>query len=86
MNLEERVEKYIAKVEAALKAVEGQRLNLAIESSKAAYVLELARMYWEDAMYFREKGDLGTALATVSYSEGLLDALRIMGVVEFEWV
>ena len=86
MNLEERVEKYIAKVEAALRAVEGQSLNLAIESSKAAYVLELARMYWEDAKYFQKKGDLGTALATVSYSEGLLDALRIMGVVEFEWV
>ena len=85
MNLEERVVKYIAKVEAALRAVEGQSLNLAIESSKAAYVLELARMYLEDARYYREKGDLETALATVSYSEGLLDALRIMGVVEFDW-
>jgi len=86
LNLLERVDRYISKVENALKSIEGQDYRLNLDCAKVAYVIDLARMYAEDAKYFRKKGDLETALAAISYSEGLLDALRLIGVVSFEWV
>lgn len=39
----------------------------------------------EDAKYYREKKKLETRLASVAYCEGLLDALRLLGFVEFSW-
>ena len=48
-------------------------------------VLELAKRYYEDARYSYEKGDYVTGLVDISYAEGLLDALRMLGVVSFSW-
>jgi FAD synthetase len=48
-------------------------------------IIETAQSYLEDAKYYREKKRLETSLASVSYCEGLLDALRLLGVVEFSW-
>lgn len=39
----------------------------------------------EDAKYYRERNKLETSLASVAYCEGLLDGLRLLGVVEFSW-
>ncbi|MEM4352490.1 MAG: DUF357 domain-containing protein, partial [Candidatus Caldarchaeum sp.] len=41
--------------------------------------------YVEDAEKFMESGDLVNALLSVGYAEGLLDALRLRGEVDFEW-
>jgi len=40
--------------------------------------------YLEDAEHYAEERR-ATALASVSYAEGILDALRLLGLVEFEW-
>jgi len=72
-----RIELYIRNVAAALEEI--SRLGFSGE------VVDLARAYLRDSMYYLSRGDEFNALATIAYAEGLLDALRIMGVVKFRW-
>ncbi|MCD6410149.1 MAG: DUF357 domain-containing protein [Candidatus Verstraetearchaeota archaeon] len=76
----ELVAKYITGVERALQQLRDARLD-----GKAAEVLDLARRYYEDAKHYVERGEHLTGLVCIVYSEGLLDALRILGFVEFSW-
>jgi FAD synthetase len=39
----------------------------------------------QDAKYYRDNGKLEVSLASVAYCEGLLDALKMLGAVKFEW-
>jgi FAD synthetase len=39
----------------------------------------------EDAKYYKALGKLETSLTSVAYCEGILDALRLIGAVNFEW-
>jgi FAD synthetase len=48
-------------------------------------VIEEARRYLSDSRYYLGKAAYLTALAAASYAEGLLDSLRILGLIEFEW-
>ena len=41
--------------------------------------------YLEDAKYYKAQGKFETSLTSVAYCEGLLDALRLLGAVKFEW-
>jgi hypothetical protein len=50
-----------------------------------AAVLSWATDYLEDAKYYKAQGKLETSLTSIAYCEGLLDALSLMGAVEFEW-
>ncbi|BEP18282.1 DUF357 domain-containing protein [Pyrofollis japonicus] len=75
-----RVEVYIANVEAALDKVKNK-----VSDPSVKHVVELVERYIADAKYYLEKGDVFTALADIAYAEGLLDALRWLGIVEFEW-
>jgi len=47
--------------------------------------IEAARRYFEDAKHYGENEKFETALSCIAYCEGLLDALRLLGVVEFTW-
>ena len=58
-------------------------VNLNDEEAKT--VFDWAKRYLEDAKYYQEKGKLETSLTAVAYCEGLLDALRLLGAVEFSW-
>jgi FAD synthetase len=48
-------------------------------------ILRWAFDYLEDAKYYKAQGKLETSLTSVAYCEGLLDALRLIGAVNFEW-
>ena len=48
-------------------------------------VLSYANDYLEDANYYKAQGKLETSLTSVAYCEGILDALRLIGAVNFEW-
>lgn len=48
-------------------------------------VLDLAKRYYDDAIYNYDKGDYITGLIDISYAEGLLDALRMLGATSFTW-
>ena len=82
MTLTKLAQSYIEKTEQVIRLIK-QRGNL--KERKTEEVLDQARRYLKDAIYFLNEKKFETALASVSYSEGLLDALRLLGLVEFQW-
>jgi len=48
-------------------------------------VVEYAKRYLSDAEYYGEKQQYETGLVSVAYCEGLLDALRLLKLVDFTW-
>lgn len=68
-----------------IKNLEGALEGLVLKDPAYKHIVELARAYLRDAKYYYSTGDRETALATVSYAEGLLDALKMAGVADFVW-
>ncbi len=52
---------------------------------KVNEVIEYAKRYLSDAKFYGEKQQYETGLVSVAYCEGMLDALRLLGLVEFTW-
>jgi FAD synthetase len=48
-------------------------------------IVDFAKAYLEDAKYYRDRKRFEVSLASVAYCEGLLDALKLLGAVKFEW-
>ena len=82
MTVNELAESYIEKTEEVLSLIT-QRGNA--NERKTEKVLDQAKRYLKDAVYFMNRKKYETALASVAYSEGLLDALRLLDLVDFEW-
>jgi len=85
MTLKELASKYIRNSEAVLAEIKLAQDVVVIDEEKIKGILESAKHYLNDAKYYRERNKLKTSLASVAYCEGLLDALRLLGVVEFTW-
>jgi len=85
MTLEEMVTKYISNTERVFGEVKRVSGSARLNEGKIESVMETAKRYLEDAKYYQRKNKLETSLASVAYCEGLLDALRLLGVVEFSW-
>ena len=77
--------KYISKTERVLGEIRRVSGFMYPYKQKIESVVETAKRYLEDAKYYQKKSKLETSLASVAYCEGLLDALRLLGVVEFSW-
>lgn len=76
----DRVKRYIDACERVLSKLNSLRVE-----AKVNDVLNVAESYLEDSKHFLKSGDLFDSLSAISYCEGLLDALRMMGHVEFDW-
>ena len=76
----ERAEKYALGLEKALASLRERGVH---EDYRG--LLDAASLYLRDALYYIDIGDCETALAAVSYAEGLVDSLKYMGVLEPEW-
>jgi hypothetical protein len=85
VSLEELTAKYIASAEKVLLELERAQTPVSLTDESVAAVLRWAADYLEDAKYYKSQGKLETSLTSVAYCEGLLDALRLMGAVKFEW-
>jgi FAD synthetase len=83
--LEEMVTKYISKTERVFGEIRRVSSFMHPNEQKIESVVETAKRYLEDAKYYQKKSKLETSLASVAYCEGLLDALRLLGAVEFSW-
>jgi len=85
MSIERLVSDYISSVEHVLGEIKtvDKPLNMDFEGVKK--VIEYAKAYLEDAKYYRKKMRFEVSLAAVAYCEGLLDALKLLGAVMFEW-
>lgn len=84
MTICKLVKKYIENAREAFEQIKlGQSIS---EEGAIRNVLDLAERYFEDAIYFANQNKFETALCSVAYCEGLLDALRLLELVEFQWV
>ncbi len=84
-KIRELVSKYIQKTERVLAEIEITQGLMRVDDEKIKNVVEQAKSYLEDAKYYMEKKELEPSLASVAYCEGLLDALRLLGGVNFSW-
>lgn len=85
MSLEALIAKYIGSAEKVLRELQKTQMPIAMTEVAVSDVLSWAANYLEDAKYYRVDGKLETSLTSVAYCEGLLDALRLLGAVKFEW-
>jgi FAD synthetase len=85
MTLSELASRYICFAESVLSRVQVAEDPVTVDSSHFLNVVDFAKAYLEDAKYYREKKKFEVSLSCVAYCEGLLDALRLLGVVNFEW-
>jgi len=87
VSLEQLVSRYIASAEHVLGTLQITVNNdvLCLSRKSISEVIELAKAYLQDAKYYRDGKRFDVSLASVAYCEGLLDALRMLGAVKFEW-
>ena len=85
MSLEPIVSKYIDSAQQVLSSLSLAKMPVTVESGKVEEVVQWARAYLEDAEYYREKEKFEVSLTSVAYCEGLLEALKLLGAVNFEW-
>ncbi|MCS7117939.1 MAG: diphthine synthase [Thaumarchaeota archaeon] len=75
-----RAAKYLAKAKSVV-----MKLEVGVESTSVRRAIETVSDYLSDAEHFLNSGREEDALVAVSYAEGILDALRLLGAVRFEW-
>jgi FAD synthetase len=85
MSLETVVTKYIASTEEVMKEMQLTKGTVSVTEENVANILGYVANYLEDAKYYKTQGKLETSLTSIAYCEGLLDALRLLDAVKFEW-
>ncbi len=84
MSLKKLVSKYLASAEHVFdEMIITETCANSVDNIKK--VVDSAKAYLEDAKYYKDVGKLEVSLASIAYCEGLLDALRLLGAVKFEW-
>jgi diphthine synthase len=83
-NLERLIDKYSAGCRRAIDNLETLDPPKAITPDEVKALIEYAERYLNDADHYAGERK-ATALASVSYAEGILDALKLLGLVSFEW-
>lgn len=82
--IEEMVRKYVLKTERVFGKIKVLGES-AVKEDLVREVVDEAKRYFEDAKYYLERKEYEVSLASIAYCEGLLDALRILRLAEFEW-
>ena len=85
MSLEVLVSKYIASSEKVLLEMQRSHGSLTINEASVSKIVDYIADYLADAKYYKAQRKLETSLTSVAYCEGLLDALRLLGALKFEW-
>jgi len=81
----ERARTYVTNVENALLSVRWTSLPATITIDNARSILDSVRRYVFDAKYYLDERKPITALASISYAEGLLDAIKFLRIADFSW-
>ena len=85
MSAEALSTKYILSAEKVLNSMTRVQAPLTVDAECVENLISYAMAYFEDAKYYKDKKKFETSLTSIAYCEGLLDALRLMGAVKFEW-
>lgn len=84
-SIRDRVQSYIAKTERVLGSMKVTEGSVIVSGNDVRKIIEEAKRYFEDAKYYYNRKEYETSLASIAYCEGLLDALRMLKLAEFEW-
>ncbi len=85
MSLEALVAKYIISAEKVLEKMQRTKGGATVTDARIDEILGYVTAYLKDAKYYKDQKKFETSLTSVAYCEGLLEALRLLGVVDFEW-
>jgi len=79
------VSKYISSAEHVFGGIQMVARKTVLSEDDVRKILDHAKAYLDDAKYYRDQRKFEVSLTSVAYCEGLLDALRLLGTVKFEW-
>ncbi|MCJ7559565.1 DUF357 domain-containing protein [Candidatus Bathyarchaeota archaeon] len=85
MSLEMLASKYIVSTEKVLKEMQRTKSPISVAEECIDNIVGYVTAYLEDAKYYKVQKRFEISLTSVAYCEGLLDALRLLGAVKFEW-
>jgi FAD synthetase len=85
MSLENLTSKYISSAEIVLNNMQKNPTPITVNEKDINNLISYIYDYLEDAKYYKTSGKLETSLTSIAYCEGILDALRLLGAVTFEW-
>jgi len=85
MNSEELAAKYIVSAEKVLKEMQRVKGTITVNEKSVDTIVEYVAAYLADAKYYKAQKRFETSLTSIAYCEGLLDALKLLGAVKFEW-
>jgi len=82
MSAEALTDKYIATMEKMLKNMHRTQGSIIISETCVNDLVGYVEAYLADAKYFRSQKHFETSLTSIAYSEGLLDALILVGAIK----
>lgn len=85
MSCEELVSKYIESADCVMQDLKTTQVTVNADAEDIEKVIKHAKAYLDDAKYYRDKKRFEVGLTSIAYCEGLLDALKLLGAVSFEW-
>ena len=85
MSWEALVSRYIVSTEKVLNKMQRVHAPITVGDEAVGNILEYVSAYLKDAKYYKAQKRFETSLTSIAYCEGLLDALRLLGAVKFEW-
>ena len=83
-ELDRLIEKYSEGCRRVIRELDPKDLPRPVTLEDVKALTGHAANYLDDGEYYQTERK-ATALASVSYAEGILDALKLLGLVEFEW-
>jgi diphthine synthase len=83
-QVDKLISKYTVSCRKVLKELTQHKNSIEISVEQVKDILSHAENYLDDAEYYWGEKK-AVALTSVAYSEGILDALKLLGLVEFEW-
>jgi hypothetical protein len=85
MSLDMLTSKYIVSAEKVLKEMQRAKGSITINEECIDNIVGHVEAYLADAKYYKAQKRFETSLTSIAYCEGLLDALKLLGAVKFEW-
>ncbi|MEM2897657.1 MAG: DUF357 domain-containing protein, partial [Candidatus Bathyarchaeia archaeon] len=76
----ERLKTYFENMKVAM-----QTLQINERAEGLHEIIDWVKRYYSDAEVFAKRSDFVSALAAIAYCEGILEALRLLGLVSFSW-
>jgi len=72
------------KLDFCLKETKKALDTLKIKNKKADILIKFCKDYYNDALYYKKKGDRESALGCAEYAHGFIDSGVLLGLIEIK--